>query len=159
MATAITTASTRDKLSRARSASVELAQLSTVQKNATLVAMANALESHAAAILEANATDLESSALSGAMRDRLLLNPSRIKAMADGIRDVAKLPDPIGETVADFTRPNGLRIRKVRVPIGVIGIIYESRPNVTADTVALSFKTGNAIVLRGEKNLSAAIRP
>jgi glutamate-5-semialdehyde dehydrogenase len=152
MATAINHAAlTRDKLSRARAASAELAQLSTAEKNSILLAMAAGLEADAAAILEANRTDLESSGLTGALRDRLLLNSARIKAMAAGIRNIGKLPDPIGETVADFTRPNGLRIRKVRVPIGVIGIIYESRPNVTADAVALCFKTGNAIALRGGK--------
>ena len=157
MATAINhAASTRDKLVRARRASAELAQLSTVAKNSILVAMAGTLEANTTAILMANRADLETSGLTGALRDRLLLNPARIKAMADGIRDVAKLPDPIGETVADFTRPNGLRIRKVRVPIGVLGIIYESRPNVTADAVALAFKTGNAIVLRGGKEAACS---
>jgi glutamate-5-semialdehyde dehydrogenase len=85
------------------------------------------------------------------MRDRLLLTPQRISAMAQGVRDVAALPDPIYETLAEWTRPNGLRIRKLRVPLGVIGIIYESRPNVTVDTVALAFKTSNAIALRGGK--------
>src|SRR5262249_8972615 len=149
--TMVTTANdvsvTREQLSRARKASSQLAQLSSVEKNSILQAMADAIEAGAEAILEANELDLENSGLSSAMRDRLLLDPARIRSMAEGIRDVAKLPDPVGETVADFNRPNGLRIRKVRVPIGVVGIIYESRPNVTADTVALSFKTGNALVL------------
>ena len=85
------------------------------------------------------------------MRDRLLLTPARIKEMAKGVRDVAALPDPIGETLAEWTKSNGLRIRKVRVPLGVVGIIYESRPNVTVDTAVLALKTGNAIVLRGGK--------
>src|SRR3989441_10308376 len=85
------------------------------------------------------------------MRDRLLLTPARIKDMAFGVRDVAALPDPVGETLAEWSRPNGLQIRKLRVPLGVIGIIYESRPNVTVDTVALAIKSGNAIVLRGGK--------
>jgi glutamate-5-semialdehyde dehydrogenase len=85
------------------------------------------------------------------MRDRLLLTPARIEDMARGVRDVAALSDPIGETLAEWTRPNGLRIRKVRVPLGVVGIIYESRPNVTVDTAVLALKTGNAIVLRGGK--------
>ena len=85
------------------------------------------------------------------MRDRLLLTTERIKEMAQGVRDVAALGDPIGETLAEWTRPNGLRIRKVRVPLGVVGIIYESRPNVTVDTAVLALKTGNAIVLRGGK--------
>ena len=85
------------------------------------------------------------------MRDRLLLNQDRIATMASGVREVASLADPVGETLAEWTRPNGLRIRKVRVPLGVVGVIYESRPNVTVDTVSLALKTGNSIVLRGGK--------
>lgn len=92
------------------------------------------------------------------MRDRLLLSESRIKEMASAVREVAALPDPIGETLAEWTKPNGLRIRKVRVPLGVVGIIYESRPNVTVDTSVLALKAGNAIMLRGGKNRRAAIR-
>jgi len=152
MATTVTTpVSTRDKLLRAREAAVRLAQLSTVQKNALLLVMADAIEANQQSILDANRDDVESSGLSGAMRDRLLLTPDRIAAMAAGVREVASLPDPVYETLAEWTRPNGLRIRKLRVPLGVIGIIYESRPNVTVDTVALALKTGNAIVLRGGK--------
>jgi glutamate-5-semialdehyde dehydrogenase len=152
MATIVTTAhSTRDKLLRARDASARLAQLSTAQKNAILIVMAGALEANSESIIEANRKDLESSGLVGALRDRLLLDPDRIRLMAAGVRDVAKLPDPTFETLAEWLRPNGLRIRKVRVPLGVVGIIYESRPNVTVDTVALTFKTGNAVVLRGGK--------
>jgi len=113
--------------------------------------MADALEAGAEAIVAANRADLESSGLSGALRDRLLLNPDRIKAMARGVREVAGLTDPIYEVLAEWTRPNGLRIQKIRVPLGVVGIIYESRPNVTVDTVALTLKTANAIVLRGGK--------
>ena len=143
--------STSDRLLRARNAAARLAQFSTPQKNAILLAMADALEDNAKSILDANSADLESSGLSGAMRDRLLLNPERIKAIACGVRDVVQLPDPIYEVVAEWARPNGLRIRKVRVPLGVLGVIYESRPNVTVDTVALAMKTGNAIVLRGGK--------
>jgi glutamate-5-semialdehyde dehydrogenase len=116
-----------------------------------LLAMADAVEANAESILKANAEDLELSGLTGSMRDRLLLNPKRIAEMAKGVRDVAALTDPVDETVAEWIRPNGLRIRKVRVPLGVVGIIYESRPNVTVDTVALTLKTGNAIVLRGGK--------
>jgi glutamate-5-semialdehyde dehydrogenase len=149
--TATTTASTRDKLWRARRAAARLAQLSTAQKNAILLVMADAIEAGAESILEANRADVESSGLSGAMRDRLLLNRERIADMARGVRDVARLPDPVYETLAEWTRPNGLRIRKLRVPLGVIGIIYESRPNVTVDTAALALKTSNAIVLRGGK--------
>jgi glutamate-5-semialdehyde dehydrogenase len=149
--TLTTTASTREKLLRARSASARLAQLSTEEKNALLLAIAGAIEAHENNILAANRQDIETSGLEGAMRDRLLLTPSRIKDMARGVRDVAALPDPIGETLAEWTKSNGLHIRKVRVPLGVVGIIYESRPNVTVDTAVLALKTGNAIVLRGGK--------
>jgi glutamate-5-semialdehyde dehydrogenase len=152
MATTISTsASIRDKLLRARGAATRLAQFSTAQKNALLQVIAEAIEANAKSILDANQEDLEASGLTGAMRDRLLLNPARIAEMARGVRDVANLPDPIDQTLAEWTRPNGLRIRKLRVPLGVVGIIYESRPNVTVDTVALTLKTGNAIVLRGGK--------
>jgi glutamate-5-semialdehyde dehydrogenase len=151
MATLTTAASTQDKLVRARAASSKLALLSTEEKNTLLLAIANAIEAHEKEILAANHEDLESSGLESAMRDRLLLTPARIKNMARGVRDVAALPDPIGETLAEWTKSNGLRIRKVRVPLGVVGIIYESRPNVTVDTAVLALKTGNAIVLRGGK--------
>ncbi len=150
-ATLITTFSTQDKLLRARAASAHLAQLSTAEKNALLLAIADALETYEEDILEANRLDVNLSGLEGAMRDRLLLTPDRIKEMASAVRDVAALPDPIGETLAEWTKSNGLRIRKIRVPLGVIGIIYESRPNVTVDTAVLALKTGNAIVLRGGK--------
>jgi glutamate-5-semialdehyde dehydrogenase len=143
--------STQEKLLRAREAAAKLALLSTEEKNALLLAMADAIETNAQSILAANEQDLQSSSLAGAMRDRLLLTSARVKDMARGVRDVAALSDPIGETLAEWTRPNGLRIRKVRVPLGVVGIIYESRPNVTVDTAVLALKTGNAIVLRGGK--------
>jgi glutamate-5-semialdehyde dehydrogenase len=152
MATSVSpTFSTQDKLSRARLAAPRLARLSTAEKNAILLAMANAIAINAEAILAANRADLDSSGLVGAMRERLLLNPERIAEMARGLRDVVALADPIAEVLAEWTRPNGLRIRKLRVPLGVVGIIYESRPNVTVDTVAITLKTGNAIVLRGGK--------
>jgi glutamate-5-semialdehyde dehydrogenase len=152
VATTITSvSSTQEKLLRAREAAAKLALLSTEEKNVLLLAMANAIESNVQSILAANEQDLESSGLAGAMRDRLLLTSARVKDMARGVRDVAALSDPIGETLAEWTRPNGLRIRKVRVPLGVVGIIYESRPNVTVDTAVLALKTGNAIVLRGGK--------
>jgi glutamate-5-semialdehyde dehydrogenase len=144
-------ASTQEKLLRARAAAAKLALVSTDDKNAMLLAIADAIEAHAATILEANREDVESSGLEGAMRDRLLLTAARITEIAQGVREVAALADPIGETLAQWTRPNGLRIRKVRVPLGVVGIIYESRPNVTVDTAVLALKTGNAIVLRGGK--------
>lgn len=150
-ATSTTAVSTREKLLRARGASAKLALLSTEQKNALLFAIASAIEVHEQSILSANRADLETSGLEGAMRDRLLLTPTRIKDMAHGVREVAALTDPIGETLSEWTKSNGLRIRKVRVPLGVVGIIYESRPNVTVDTAVLALKAGNAIVLRGGK--------
>lgn len=139
---------------RARAAALELALLSTEQKNAILLAMADALEAQAPAILAANALDMAAAAeagLSSAMQDRLLLNEKRLRAMAEGVRQVAVLPDPVGEILTAWTQPNGLRFEKKRVPIGVIGIIYEARPNVTSDAAALCFKSGNATVLRGGK--------
>jgi glutamate-5-semialdehyde dehydrogenase len=152
MATTLTTAaSTHEKLLHARAASAKLALLSTDEKNALLLAIADAIEANEESILTANREDVENSSLESAMRDRLLLTPSRIKDMARGVREVAALPDPVGETLAEWTKSNGLRIRKVRVPLGVVGIIYESRPNVTVDTAVLALKTGNAIVLRGGK--------
>jgi glutamate-5-semialdehyde dehydrogenase len=151
MASLASTASTQEKLLRARAASAKLAQLSTNEKNAILLAIADAIEHHRKDILAANHQDIDHSGLDGAMRDRLMLTPTRIKDMASAVRDVANLPDPIGETLAEWTKENGLRIRKVRVPLGVVGIIYESRPNVTVDTAVLALKTGNAIVLRGGK--------
>ena len=137
---------------RARQAARALARLSTAQKNTALLAMADQLVARTPAILEANQKDIEKSAntgLTGAMVERLSLNPKRVAAMADGIRQVASLEDPVGKVITEWTRPNGLRIAKVRVPIGVIGIIYESRPNVTSDAAVLCTKTGNATILRG----------
>jgi glutamate-5-semialdehyde dehydrogenase len=150
-ATLTTAATTQEKLLRARAASSKLALLSKDEKNALLLKIADVIEGHEKKILAANQKDIDDSGLEGAMRDRLLLTPSRIKDMAHGVRDVAALPDPIGETLAEWTKSNGLRIRKVRVPLGVVGIIYESRPNVTVDTAVLALKTGNSIVLRGGK--------
>jgi glutamate-5-semialdehyde dehydrogenase len=156
--TATSQASTQEKLVRAKTAAVQLAQLSTDQKNALLLAIAGALEANSETLLTANRKDMETSGLEGAMRDRLLLTTTRIKDVAKGVRDVAALGDPIGETLAEWTRPNGLRIRRVRVPLGVVGIIYESRPNVTVDTAVLALKTGNAIVLRGGKEAAHSNR-
>ena len=149
--TATIPARARQKLERAKRASRRVAQLSTDQKNLLLVEMANAIEASAAKILVANAADLEHANFSGAMRDRLLLDPKRIAEMANAVRDVVSLPDPIGEILEEWTRPNGLLIRKVRVPLGVVGLVYESRPNVTVDAAVLAFKAGNAVVLRGGK--------
>src|ERR1700691_2379862 len=152
MATTTTTsASTQEKLLRARDAATKLALVSTGEKNALLLAIADAIEAQIETILAANRDDIDRSGLEGAMRDRLVLTPARIKEMALGVREVAALADPIGETLAEWTRPNGLRIRKLRVPLGVVGIIYESRPNVTVDAAVLALKTGNAAVLRGGK--------
>jgi glutamate-5-semialdehyde dehydrogenase len=146
-----TNAAAHEKLEMASAAAPRMAQLFTAEKNRLLEAMASALECQAPSILEANQKDLDSGGTAGAMRDRLLLTPERIAAMATGVREIVALTDPIGETVSEWKRPNGLLIRKVRVPLGVIGIIYESRPNVTVDTVSLAVKTANAIVLRGGK--------
>jgi glutamate-5-semialdehyde dehydrogenase len=152
MATTLTnSASTQEKLLRAREAAGKLALLSTQEKNTFLLRIADAIEANVGRILGANQADVEGSGLDGAMRDRLLLTPERIAEMAEGVREVAALSDPTGDILAEWTRPNGLHIRKVRVPLGVVGIIYESRPNVTVDTAVLALKTGNAIVLRGGK--------
>ena len=137
---------------KARAASRELVKLTTEQKNVILLAMADEIEARQGSILEANAKDLSratENGLSKAMIDRLTLDPKRLKAVADAVREVAALPDPVGEILTDWTRPNGLHITKKRVPIGVIGIIFESRPNVTTDAASLCFKTGNATLLRG----------
>jgi len=143
--------STREKLERARAAAGSLAQLSTEQKNNLLLQMADGLEAHMPEILQANAADVKHTDLSGALLDRLLLTPQRIRETAKSVRNVAALPDPVGELLEEWTRPNELRIRKIRVPLGVVGIVYESRPNVTADAAVLAFKSGNAVVLRGVK--------
>ncbi len=139
---------------QAKDASRELARLSTAQKNQCLLAMAEALEHNSAAIKQANARDMEAGAQSGlssAMLDRLKLDDKRITGMAKGLREVAALPDPVGKILDERTRPNGLKLQKVTTPIGVVVIIYESRPNVTADAASLCFKSGNATILRGGK--------
>jgi glutamate-5-semialdehyde dehydrogenase len=136
---------------RAREAAAALALASTEAKNAALRAMADRIESDAGKILEANAQDLEAARAKGrdaAFIDRLALTEARVAAMAKGLRDIAGLADPVGEVMARWTRPNGLEIARVRVPIGVIAIIYESRPNVTADAAGLCLKSGNAAILR-----------
>ncbi len=146
------TAQIHDFGRRARAAARVLRQCSSEQKNRGLLAMADQLMAMQAEILAANALDVEKAkadGLTGAMVERLMLDAKRLAAMAQGIREVAALPDPVGEIIRDWTRPNGLRIQKVRVPIGVVGIIYESRPNVTSDAAVLCTKTGNATLLRG----------
>jgi glutamate-5-semialdehyde dehydrogenase len=157
-AAASTPTNTREKLLRARAAASRLVLLSTDEKNALLLAIADAIEAQQKRILAANREDINAFGLEGAMRDRLLLTPARITDIARGVRDVAALPDPIGETLAQWTKSNGLRIRKLRVPLGVIGIIYESRPNVTVDASVLALKTGNAVVLRGGKEAAQSNR-
>ena len=139
---------------RARLASRRLSTLSTDGKNDCLLAMAEAIEANAQLIQEENVKDMEASAEAGLakpMLDRLLLDETRIENMAAGLRDVAALPDPIGRIIEERTRPNGLKLSKVASPIGVIVIIYESRPNVTAEAASLCFKSGNATILRGGK--------
>jgi glutamate-5-semialdehyde dehydrogenase len=143
----------------AKAASRELAKLSAGEKTQCLLAMADALESHGEAIQQANAADMETGAkmgLSSAMLDRLKLDNKRITSMARGLREIAALPDPVGRVLDERVRPNGLKLQKVTTPIGVVVIIYESRPNVTADAASLCFKSGNATILRGGKEAVAS---
>ncbi len=151
-----------DSIGRAAlEAAARLAQADTVVKNRALQTVADALRQQVAKILAANEIDMRAATergLSGAMLDRLKLDASRVEAMARGIEDIVKLPDPIGTVIADWTRPNGMRIQRVRVPLGVIGIIYESRPNVTADAGALCLKSGNVAILRGGSESYASSR-
>ena len=143
----------KEMLTAAQAAKMEIAQLSTQQKNAALLAMAQALLDNEDAILAANGQEMEAAKgiVSDVMLDRLLLTKARIAGMADGIRQVADLPDPVGKVLEEYTRNDGLVIQKTSVPIGVIAIIYESRPNVTSDAAALTLKSGNVCVLRGGK--------
>jgi glutamate-5-semialdehyde dehydrogenase len=137
---------------QARAAARKLANAPAENKNQALTAAARSLRARSVEILAANARDLadaEAKSLSAALIDRLALNPDRIEAMARGLEEVAALPDPVGRVLATFTRPNGLVIERVATPLGVVGVIYESRPNVTADAGALCLKSGNAVVLRG----------
>ncbi len=144
---------------RAKEAARVLAAASAGCKNRALTKAAEAIETDADAILAANDTDMraaESAGTDKAMLDRLYLDAARIKALADGMREVAAMPDPIGQVIEEWDRPNGLHIRKVRVPIGVIGMIYEARPGVTADSAALTVKSGNAVLLRGSAGAYAS---
>ena len=148
----------KDKITKmgsdALTASRALANLTTDQKNKILLAMADGILSDADKIISANAIDLDDAVnnnLTNSMIDRLRLDQKRIEAIADGIRQVATLPDPVGEILDEWDRPNGIKIKQIRVPIGIIGIIYESRPNVTSDAAVLCLKTGNATILRGGK--------
>jgi glutamate-5-semialdehyde dehydrogenase len=145
----------------ARAAAAELALVKADSRNGALVTMAAMLRNFAEAILAANADDLRAAREAGrpgAFIDRLTLTPPRIEAMASGLEDIAALPDPVGEVIAAWTRPNGLTIERVRVPLGVIGMIYESRPNVTADAGGLCLKAGNAVILRGGSEAIASNR-
>jgi len=138
----------------ARAASLKASLLSSEKKNAALTRLAELLTANAPAILETNAKDIEAAEANGlnkAMTDRLRFTQERIEGMAEGLRQIVQLPDPVGETLEETTRPNGIRLVKRRVPFGVIGIIYESRPNVTIDCAALCLKSGNACILRGGK--------
>ncbi len=151
---------TLEILEAAKGAKSAAALMSTEQKNAALINMASAIEDEAKAILKANMSDVEDARgkLGEAMLDRLTLTDSRIRAMADGLREVAKLPDPVGIISEQVTRPNGITIKKVSVPLGVVAIIYESRPNVTADAAALALKSGNVCVLRIGKEAYGSAR-
>ncbi|MGE5058021.1 MAG: glutamate-5-semialdehyde dehydrogenase, partial [Betaproteobacteria bacterium] len=136
----------------AKSAARELAPLSAADKNRALLAMADELEGRSALLISENQKDLESAknaGVSNAVLDRIALNPARVASMAKGLRDVAALPDPVHEVIKMWRRPNGLQVGRMRIPLGVIGIIYEARPNVTADAAALCLKSGNAAILRG----------
>ncbi|MCR5581889.1 MAG: glutamate-5-semialdehyde dehydrogenase [Pseudobutyrivibrio sp.] len=137
---------------KAKEAKYQVALLSTDTKNKAIIAVADALESNCAPIISANEIDMangQTKGLSQGLLDRLKLNEDRIKGMAEGLRQVASLDDPIGQVTENWTRPNGLKISKRLVPIGVVGVIYEARPNVTADVFGLCFKTGNSIILKG----------
>ena len=151
---------TQELLQGAKAAKAKLAALSTQEKNQALLAMAQALVDQTGAILEANAQDLAAArgTMSEVMLDRLALDEGRIQGMAEGIRQVAELPDPVGKILRTVERPNGLVIQKRAVPMGVIAIIYESRPNVTSDAAALALKSGNVCVLRGGKEAYRSAR-
>ncbi|MFW0792702.1 glutamate-5-semialdehyde dehydrogenase [Gordonia sp. CPCC 205515] len=144
-----------DLAKAARIASRALAQLTTADKNEVMLAAAEAIEADAEAILAANAADItraDEDGTEASLIDRLRLTPERVTGIADGLRQVAVLPDPIGEVVAGKTLPNGLELRQVRVPLGVVGMVYEARPNVTVDAFGIAFKSGNAVLLRGSSS-------
>jgi len=146
------TTEVRGMARKAREASRLLAQLSTAAKNKALLAMAEDLERHQERLMKENRKDLaagEKAHLSPSLIDRLRLTPSVIQGMAEGLREVARLPDPVGEVIRMWKRPNGMMVGRMRIPLGVIGIIYESRPNVTADASGLCLKSGNSVILRG----------
>jgi glutamate-5-semialdehyde dehydrogenase len=149
---ATTTQSVTDVCRAAKRASRDLAQLATGRKDAALEAIADAVEARTDEIVEANARDMDAgraAGLSGALLDRLALDATRVAEIADGVREIVALPDPVGQVIDGFRMPNGLELRRVRVPLGVVAVVYEARPNVTIDCTALAVKSGNAIVLRG----------
>ena len=155
MASITATPSVTDICVAAKRAARGLAATSSAVKDAALLAIASALEARIPEILEANALDLEAgraSGLSDALMDRLGLDEGRVRAMARGVREIVALPDPVGEVIDGFRLPNGLDVRKVRVPLGVVAVVYEARPNVTIDAAALALKSGNAVVLRGSSS-------
>ena len=140
------------KAEAAKRAADAMTMVSTVVKNKALLAMADRLEAESSRIIEANKADLENAVVKGVRKsymDRLMLDKKRIAGMADGLRQTASLPDPVGEGDYETVRPNGLEIRRIHVPLGVVGIIYEARPNVTSDAAGLCLKAGNAVILRG----------
>ncbi|WCB35644.1 glutamate-5-semialdehyde dehydrogenase [Gordonia polyisoprenivorans] len=148
-----------DLATAAKSASRALGRLTTAAKNEVLIAAAEQIEAATESIIAANAEDLaraEESGIEGSLLDRLRLTPERVAGIAAGLRQVAALPDPIGEIVAGKTLPNGLRLRQERVPLGVVGIVYEARPNVTVDAFGIAFKSGNAVLLRGSSSAAAS---
>jgi len=146
-----TQAEVLDTARRARAAAAALAPMTRAAKDSALLAMADALVAHSADVLAANGKDVERDA-DNPLVDRLRLDQSRVEGMADGLRQVAGLPDPVGEVIRGSTLPNGLQLRQIRVPMGVVGIIYEARPNVTADAAGLCLKSGNAVLLRGSSS-------
>jgi glutamate-5-semialdehyde dehydrogenase len=152
---AVATNSVPDLCLAAKAAARELAALDSATKDRALLAVADALEARSAEIVEANARDLEAgreAGLSEALMDRLALDDARVAAMAKGVREIVALPDPVGEVLEGARFPNGLQMRKVRVPLGVIAVVYEARPNVTIDAAALCLKSGNAVLLRGSSS-------
>src|SRR3954454_23894453 len=152
---AVTTSSVTDLALAAKAAARRLATVPSATKDAALHAIADALEARIPEILEANARDLEAgraNGLAAALMDRLALNDARVRGIADGARKIAALPDPVGEVVDGGRLANGLEFRKVRVPLGVIAVVYEARPNVTIDAAALCLKSGNAVLLRGSSS-------
>src|SRR3954470_3178395 len=152
---AVATPSVTDTCLAAQRAARVLATMSTADKDAALLRVAHALEERAPEILEANARDLDAgreSGLSDALMDRLALDPARIAAIAGAVRSIVALPDPVGEVIDGHRLPNGLDLRKVRVPLGVVAVVYEARPNVTIDAAALALKSGNAVLLRGSSS-------